>query len=100
MNLLMRLIKKIQAVPSPKFAFLRRGTFKVTNGFSVKQAARHSTVIMKQLANFRPGGGLASLVSRAIMFTIITCTIPLLIFGWFTTNQTMENLMAAVMLYL
>lgn len=92
MNLLMRLIKKIQAIPVPKFAFTQHGAFKFTKTLSVKQAARHSTIVMKQLASFRPGGSLASLVTRATIFIIITCTIPLLIFGWFTTNQTMENL--------
>ena len=92
MNLLMSLLKKFRTVFDPSLLLRWQKRINFFNRFSVKSAVKRSTGITKQLLSLRSGTGLVSLVTRATLFIIITCTIPLLIFGWFTTQQTMNNL--------
>ncbi len=92
MNLLMSLLQKIRAVSVTRLLSRPQKWTCFCSRLSLKAAAKRSADITMQVRSIRAGAGLVSLVTRATVFIILTCTIPLLIFGWFTTHQTMNNL--------
>lgn len=64
----------------------------VIKKMSLKQAATASLQSLPRLVHVQPNGRLSSLIVRATLFTIMTCTIPVLLIGWYAANQSLSSL--------
>lgn len=91
----MNLLQKAKRKTLKLNILLRRRTAADALQQQLHKAARSGFGAMRHLAHFQPGGLLTSLVTRATIFTVLTCAVPLAIVGWYTNSQIMESLTAA-----